>query len=314
MVVCRKMAVRVCSTLKPMSGAATSNAPPTAPLKQPVARINRSELRSSNGDCGSRGRSRITSESRSSPSANAGGPSVMMLTHRSCTAVSGSRIAPVSSRNPISAAPNARPSSMAATMVAKLSSISTRSATSRETSLPRSPIATPTSERLSAGASFTPSPVIATISPLCLRASTNRSLCSGATRALAPQQAEIDAASLRVFEKRLIERIAGAGLLIRVIGQRHRPQSVFDIGAVQPPHEHAVLGQRAGLVRGDYGHRTERFDGAQAAHYGLPFRHSFHAQRQRQRQYGRKPFRHCRDGQRDGEKEDVTETLKPVYQ
>src|SRR5215510_1468889 len=74
-----------------------------------------------------------------------------------------------------------RPSSMAATMVAKLLSINIRSATSRETSQPRSPIATPRLERFSAGASFTPSPVIATISLFCLSASTNRSLCSGAT-------------------------------------------------------------------------------------------------------------------------------------
>ena len=56
----------------------------------------------------------------------------------------------------------ARPSSIAATIVAKWSSSRTRSAASRATSLPLAPIATPTSASRSAGASFTPSPVIAT--------------------------------------------------------------------------------------------------------------------------------------------------------
>lgn len=76
-----------------------------------------------------------------------------------------------------------RPSSMAATMVAKLSSRSTRSATSRLTSEPLWPMATPTSARLRAGASFTPSPVMATTSPAFCRASTILSFCSGLTRA-----------------------------------------------------------------------------------------------------------------------------------
>ena len=45
------------------------------------------------------------------------------------------------------------------------------------------PIATPMSAALSAGASFTPSPVMAAISPFAWSARTMRSLCSGATRA-----------------------------------------------------------------------------------------------------------------------------------
>ena len=77
----------------------------------------------------------------------------------------------------------ARPSSTAATMVAKLSSVSTRSAASFDTSVPVMPMATPMSADLSAGASFTPSPVIATISPLLCKALTMRSLCFGLTRA-----------------------------------------------------------------------------------------------------------------------------------
>ena len=51
-------------------------------------------------------------------------------------------------------------------MVAKLSSVRIITAASFETSVPVMPIATPMSAFLSAGASFTPSPVIATMWPL----------------------------------------------------------------------------------------------------------------------------------------------------
>ena len=77
----------------------------------------------------------------------------------------------------------ARPSSMAATIEAKLSSVRIMSAASLATSVPATPIATPMSAFLSAGASFTPSPVTATISPISCRALTTRSFCSGAMRA-----------------------------------------------------------------------------------------------------------------------------------
>ena len=60
------------------------------------------------------------------------------------------------------------------------------SAASFVTSVPVIPIATPMSERLSAGASFTPSPVIATTLPWRLSMSTSRTLSSGATRATTP--------------------------------------------------------------------------------------------------------------------------------
>ena len=68
-------------------------------------------------------------------------------------------------------------------MVVKLSSNSTIAAASFDTSVPVIPIATPMSARLSAGASFTPSPVIATTWPRVCSASTMFSLCSGETRA-----------------------------------------------------------------------------------------------------------------------------------
>ncbi len=77
----------------------------------------------------------------------------------------------------------ARPSSTAATIDAKLSSIRIMSAASFETSVPLTPIATPMSAALSAGASLTPSPVMATTAPCRCSAFTSRSLCSGFTRA-----------------------------------------------------------------------------------------------------------------------------------
>src|SRR5918997_1771009 len=76
-----------------------------------------------------------------------------------------------------------RPSSTAATMEAKLSSVSVIAAASLETSVPVMPIAMPMSAFLSAGASFTPSPVMATTSPRFWSAVTTRSLCAGETRA-----------------------------------------------------------------------------------------------------------------------------------
>ena len=76
-----------------------------------------------------------------------------------------------------------RPSSTAASMVAKSSSVRTISAASLATSVPARPMATPMSALRSAGASLTPSPVMATTSPRDWNASTNRSFCSGETRA-----------------------------------------------------------------------------------------------------------------------------------
>ena len=68
-------------------------------------------------------------------------------------------------------------------IVAKLSSVSTIAAASFATSVPVIPIATPISACFNAGASLTPSPVIATIIPLSCHARTMRILCSGDTLA-----------------------------------------------------------------------------------------------------------------------------------
>ena len=69
-----------------------------------------------------------------------------------------------------------RPSSTAATIEAKLSSVRIIAAASLLTSVPVMPMAMPMSAFLSAGASFTPSPVIATTWPRSCTAVTTRSL------------------------------------------------------------------------------------------------------------------------------------------
>ena len=76
-----------------------------------------------------------------------------------------------------------RPSLIAVTIVEKLSSARTMLAASLLTSVPVIPMAIPMSAFLSAGASFTPSPVTATISFSSFNKVTILSLCSGLTRA-----------------------------------------------------------------------------------------------------------------------------------
>src|SRR5215217_2952978 len=71
-------------------------------------------------------------------------------------------------------------------MVAKLSSVRIMTAAFLDTSVPVMPMATPMSAALRAGASLTPSPVMAATLPLCLSSRTSRSLSSGATRATTP--------------------------------------------------------------------------------------------------------------------------------
>ena len=79
---------------------------------------------------------------------------------------------------------SARPKETAWTMVAKLSSVRIMSAAPLETSVPVMPIATPMSAFFSAGASLTPSPVMATTSSCSCSRRTSRTLSSGATRAM----------------------------------------------------------------------------------------------------------------------------------
>ena len=76
---------------------------------------------------------------------------------------------------------------MAVAMVDKPGSVSTMSADARAASVAPD-TAMPTSARLSAGASFTPSPVIPTMYSFCRSASTMRNLCSGNTCVVIRQQ------------------------------------------------------------------------------------------------------------------------------
>mmetsp|Transcript_16293 Transcript_16293/g.46273 ORF Transcript_16293/g.46273 Transcript_16293/m.46273 type:complete len:363 (-) Transcript_16293:1209-2297(-) len=75
-----------------------------------------------------------------------------------------------------------RPSSTAPTMVEKLSSARTKSEASLATSVPVMPMAMPMSAILRAGASLTPSPVMATTSPASLRSLTMSCLNLGSAR------------------------------------------------------------------------------------------------------------------------------------
>ena len=79
-----------------------------------------------------------------------------------------------------------RPSLTALTIVAKLSSVSIMVAASLATSVPVTPIAIPISAVLRAGASLTPSPVMATMWPSAFKALMIRTFCSGAVRAKTP--------------------------------------------------------------------------------------------------------------------------------
>ncbi len=131
--------------------------------------------------------------------ATAGGPSVTRFSHRIMAGSSGIG-KPIKAKEPtrtssvkLRASRNLinfrmfsymiRPPFTALTIVAKLSSASIISEASLVTSVPVMPIATPMSACLSAGASFTPSPVIATEWPFPFSALTIRSLCSGETLA-----------------------------------------------------------------------------------------------------------------------------------
>mmetsp|Transcript_11867 Transcript_11867/g.35178 ORF Transcript_11867/g.35178 Transcript_11867/m.35178 type:complete len:231 (+) Transcript_11867:110-802(+) len=101
-----------------------------------------------------------------------------------------------------------RPSSMAATMVAKLLSARIMSEAPLATAVP-APIATPMSARLSAGASLTPSPVIAVTMPMDWRRETSRSLWEGSVRAkrLHSPAARLCSSSLRLANSRPVSAV-----------------------------------------------------------------------------------------------------------
>mmetsp|Transcript_29462 Transcript_29462/g.73948 ORF Transcript_29462/g.73948 Transcript_29462/m.73948 type:complete len:234 (-) Transcript_29462:1370-2071(-) len=93
-----------------------------------------------------------------------------------------------------------RPSCTADTMVAKLSSASTMSATPLVTSEPVMPMAMPMSASLMEGESLTPSPVMATTLPRRCSASTMRTLLSGEQRATISGRSSSSSSSSSVME------------------------------------------------------------------------------------------------------------------
>ena len=107
-------------------------------------------------------------------------------------------------------------------MVEKLSSVRIITAASLVTSVPVMPIAMPMSAFFNAGASLTPSPVMATMSPLRCSRSTSRTLSWGVTRAITPTSS-IAASGLVVGQRREL----GAGehaALDAELGRRSRPR------------------------------------------------------------------------------------------
>ena len=135
----------------------------------------------------------------SKPIAIAGSESVIRLIHKSCIASNGDfnpKTNPIKivTISPILVAIKKciafrmfskifLPCFTASTIVIKLSSAKIMSAAFLATSVPFFPIAIPMSAFFNAGASFTPSPVIATTAPVFWKASTIRTLCSGDTLA-----------------------------------------------------------------------------------------------------------------------------------
>ena len=96
-------------------------------------------------------------------------------------------------------------------MVAKLSSLRIMRPAFLATSVPV-PMAMPMSAALMAGASLTPSPVIATTSPFFLSVSAMRALCSGATRPTTPMSSILLSRSSSGRAAKSAPRMASPGM------------------------------------------------------------------------------------------------------
>mmetsp|Transcript_120295 Transcript_120295/g.285840 ORF Transcript_120295/g.285840 Transcript_120295/m.285840 type:complete len:212 (+) Transcript_120295:966-1601(+) len=134
-----------------------------------------------------------------------------------------------------------RPSSIANTMVEKLSSMSTRSLAFWVTAVPVMPMATPTSAFLKAGASLTPSPVIATIWPSDIKDATIATLSDG--QALAKQRVLLTSDEMPSSDKKLgswpscSPRESCTESLREPVGCSHASDSAFawaPVGATSP--------------------------------------------------------------------------------
>ena len=107
----------------------------------------------------------------------------------------------------------------------------------------------------------------------------------------------------RVSEQRAIRTGGDIGTQRHDIGQRgevgrrrlcQRPRGA--VAECDGVHVHAVLGERARLVRADVGDRAQCFHGGQSTDEGLLLHHAPGADRQRNRDHGRQRFRNCGDG------------------
>ena len=78
-------------------------------------------------------------------------------------------------------------------------------------------------------------------------------------------------------------------LAVRRRARRRRPRSRHRASTARCGHQ--PLGERAGLVRGQHGHRPERLDGRQAPHHRGTARHPVRPQGERHRDHGRKRLR-----------------------
>ena len=141
----------------------------------------------------------ISSSGFSRPNAIAGSESVIKFIHKSWIARSGDFKPNSNPKNIVTISPIFvaikkctaffilsnifLPCLTASTIVTKLSSVKIISAAFLATSVPFFPIAIPISAFFNAGASFTPSPVIATTAPVDWYALTILTLCSGVTLA-----------------------------------------------------------------------------------------------------------------------------------
>ena len=79
------------------------------------------------------------------------------------------------------------------------------------------------------------------------------------------------------------------------------------IGRFGGHHDHLVSGQRPGLVGADYGYRSDRLDGGQAADDGVAPRHGLYAESQRDRHHRRQTLRDCSNGHSDTRHKEVAE-------
>ena len=178
----------------------TKMAATSAHANPPCRRLHPIRCPENNRSSGDRGRRRMTSSSSASASKTSEQTgSITISRNAMCIGpkrigrpnISGSRARPAIGTWTANMKPIAfrrlskirRPSRMALTIDPKSSSSRTIEDASRATSVPRPPIAMPMCAALSDGASLTPSPVMATISPFDLSALTIRSFCSGMIRA-----------------------------------------------------------------------------------------------------------------------------------